>query len=33
MGRKVFDNLKKAMIYIVSVHIPIAGMAILPILF
>ncbi len=33
MGRRVFDNLKKAMIYIVSVHIPIAGMAILPILF
>ncbi|EKD24851.1 MAG: hypothetical protein ACD_80C00146G0006 [uncultured bacterium (gcode 4)] len=33
MGRKIFDNLKKAMIYIVSVHIPIAGMAILPILF
>lgn len=24
MGRKIFDNLKKAMIYIVSVHIPIA---------
>lgn len=33
MGRRVFDNLKKAMIYIVSVHIPIAGMAILPIVF
>lgn len=33
MGRKIFDNLKKAMIYIVSVHIPIAGMAILPVLF
>ncbi len=33
MGRKTFDNLKKAMIYIVSVHIPIAGIAILPILF
>lgn len=31
MGRKIFDNLKKAMIYIVSVHIPYAGMIILPI--
>lgn len=33
MGRKIFDNLKKAMIYIVSVHIPIIGMAILPLIF
>lgn len=33
MGRKIFDNLKKAMIYIVSVHIPYAGMIILPIFF
>ena len=30
MGRKIFDNLKKAMSYIVSVHIPIAGMSLLP---
>jgi len=29
-GRKIFDNLKKAMAYIVSVHIPIAGLALLP---
>lgn len=33
MGRKIFDNLKKAMIYIVSVHIPYAGMIILPMFF
>jgi Ca2+-transporting ATPase len=33
MGRRIFDNLQKAMTYIVSVHIPIAGMAILPLLF
>lgn len=33
MGRKIFDNLKKAMVYIVSVHIPYAGMIILPIFF
>ncbi len=31
MGRKIFDNLKKAMAYIVSVHIPIAGMSLLPV--
>lgn len=29
-GRKIFDNLKKAMAYIVSVHIPIAGLALVP---
>ena len=33
MGRRIFDNLKKAMSYIFSVHVPIAGMALLPILF
>jgi P-type Ca2+ transporter type 2C len=33
MGRRIYDNLKKAMMYIFSVHIPIAGMSILPILF
>ncbi len=32
-GRRIFDNLKKAMSYIVSVHIPIAGMSILPVVF
>ncbi len=32
MGRRIFDNLKKAMAYIFSVHIPIAGMALLPVL-
>ena len=31
-GRRIFDNLKKAMSYIVSVHIPIAGMSLLPVL-
>jgi Ca2+-transporting ATPase len=31
MGRRIFDNLKKAMSYIVSVHVPIAGMALLPV--
>lgn len=33
MGRRVYDNLKKAMAYIVSVHIPIAGISFFPVLF
>jgi Ca2+-transporting ATPase len=33
LGRRIFDNLKKAMAYIISVHVPIAGMALLPVLF
>jgi len=32
MGRRIYDNLKKAMLYIFSVHIPIAGMSLLPVL-
>jgi len=31
MGRKIFDNLKKSISYIFAVHVPIAGMALLPI--
>ncbi|OHD53511.1 MAG: ATPase [Spirochaetes bacterium GWF1_51_8] len=31
-GRRIFDNLKKAMSYIVSVHLPIAGMSLIPVL-
>ncbi len=31
MGRRIFDNLRKAMAYIIAVHIPIAGMSLLPI--
>jgi Ca2+-transporting ATPase len=33
MGRRIYDNLKKAMMFIFSVHIPIAGMSLLPIIF
>jgi Ca2+-transporting ATPase len=33
LGRRIFDNLRKAMAYIVAVHIPIAGLALLPALF
>ena len=32
-GRRIFDNLKKAIAYILSVHVPIAGMSLLPVLF
>jgi Ca2+-transporting ATPase len=31
LGRRIFDNLRKAMSFIVSVHIPIAGMSLLPV--
>jgi len=31
MGRRIFDNLRKAMAYIFAIHVPIAGMAILPV--
>jgi Ca2+-transporting ATPase len=33
MGRRIFDNLKKAIGYIFAVHVPIAGMSFLPVLF
>jgi Ca2+-transporting ATPase len=33
LGRRIFDNLKKAMAYIFSVHVPIAGMSLIPVLF
>ena len=32
LGRRIFDNLKKAMAYIFAVHVPIAGMALIPVL-
>jgi P-type Ca2+ transporter type 2C len=32
LGRRIFDNLKKAMAYILAVHVPIAGMSLLPVL-
>ncbi|WNV03718.1 cation-translocating P-type ATPase [Candidatus Methylospira mobilis] len=32
MGRRIHDNLLKAMSYIISIHVPIAGLALLPIL-
>lgn len=33
IGRRIFDNLQKAMTFIFSVHIPIAGMSLLPVFF
>jgi Ca2+-transporting ATPase len=33
MGRRIFDNLRKVMLYIVAIHVPIAGLALLPLLF
>ncbi len=32
MGRRVFDNLKKAVAYIIAIHVPIAGLSFLPVL-
>jgi Ca2+-transporting ATPase len=32
MGRRIYDNIKKAMSYIIAVHVPIAGMTLIPVL-
>ena len=32
MGRRIFDNLRKAMAYILSIHVPIAGLSLIPVL-
>ncbi|HEU0188917.1 MAG TPA: cation-translocating P-type ATPase [Gallionella sp.] len=32
LGRRIYDNLRKAMSYTLAVHIPIVGMALLPVL-
>lgn len=32
-GRRIYDNLRKAMSYILAVHVPIAGLTLLPLLF
>ncbi len=33
MGRRIFDNIKKAIAYIFAIHVPIAGMSLIPVLF
>ncbi|GMV18981.1 MAG: putative cation-transporting ATPase F [Polyangiaceae bacterium] len=32
LGRRIFDNLRKAMAYIIAIHVPIAGMSLIPVL-
>ncbi len=32
MGRRIFDNIRKAIAYIFAIHVPIAGMSLLPVL-
>jgi Ca2+-transporting ATPase len=31
LGRRIFENLRKAMAYVVAVHVPIAGLSLLPV--
>ena len=33
LGRRIFDNLRKAMAYILAIHVPIAGLSLIPVLF
>ena len=33
LGRRIYDNIRKAMAFIFAVHVPIAGFALLPLLF
>lgn len=33
LGRRIFDNLRKAMSFILAVHVPIAGLALIPLAF
>jgi P-type Ca2+ transporter type 2C len=32
LGRRIFDNLRRAMAYVLAVHVPIAGLSLLPVL-
>jgi Ca2+-transporting ATPase len=32
-GRRIFDNLKKAMAFVLAIHVPIAGVSLVPVLF
>ncbi len=32
LGRRIFDNIKKAMAYIFAIHVPIAGLSLIPVL-
>ena len=33
LGRRIFDNIKKAISYIVAIHVPIAGLSLVPVFF
>jgi len=33
LGRRIYDNIRNAMSYLLAVHVPIAGMSLLPLLF
>jgi len=33
LGRRIFDNIKKAIAYIFAIHVPIAGLSFIPVLF
>jgi Ca2+-transporting ATPase len=33
LGRRIFDNIQKAIAYIFAIHVPIAGMSLIPVLF
>jgi Ca2+-transporting ATPase len=33
LGRRIYDNLRKAMGFLLAVHIPIAGLSLLPLIF
>ncbi len=33
LGRRIFDNIRKAVAYIFAIHVPIAGMSLIPVLF
>ncbi|OPX63100.1 cation-translocating P-type ATPase [Methanoregula sp. PtaB.Bin085] len=32
LGRRIYDNIRKAMAYVISVHVPIAGMSLVPVI-
>ena len=32
LGRRIFDNIRKAIVFIIAVHIPIAGLSLLPVM-
>ena len=31
LGRRIFDNMRKALVFVIAVHIPVAGMSLLPV--